>query len=73
MSRQAHLQRNYAALGRTEHAIATGDGHAAASGAADQTLDGRGAPGSGARVEAGTNTASEPTSPPHRTRLPPGR
>ena len=63
MSRQAHLQRDYTALGRTEHATATGDGHAAASGAADQTPDRRDAPGSGARVEAGTNTASKPTSP----------
>ena len=50
VSRQAHLKRDYGALGRTEHATATGDGHAAASGAADQTLDRRGAPGSGARV-----------------------
>ena len=67
MSRQAHLQRDYAALKRTEHATATGDGHAAASGAADQTPDRRNAPGSGARVEASTNTASEPTGPPPGT------
>ena len=48
-------------LGHTQHASGTDDGHPPASGAADQTLDERGAPGSGARVEAGTNTASEPT------------
>ena len=63
MSRQTHLQRNYTALGRTEHATATSDGQAAASRAADQTLYGRGALRSGARVEASTNTASEPTGP----------
>ena len=63
MSCQAHLQRDYTALRRTEHATATGDGHAAASRAADQTLDGRGAPGSGAHVEASTNSANKPTGP----------
>ena len=73
MSRQAHLQRDHTALGRTEHATATVDGHAAASGAADQTPDGRGAPGSGMRVEAGTNTASEHTGPPPGTAPPWGR
>ena len=70
MSRQAHLQRGYTALGHTEHATATGDGHATASGAADQTPDERGAPGSGARVEAGINGASKPTSPPTGTAPP---
>ena len=43
--RQAHLQREYTALGHTGHATAVGDGHAAASGAADQTTDQRGTPG----------------------------
>ena len=70
MPRQAQLQRNYTALGHTGHATAAGDGHAAASGAADQTTDKCGAPGSGARVEAGTNTASKPTGPPPRTAPP---
>ena len=69
-SRQAHLQRNYTALGRTEHASATGDRHAAASGAAEQTPDRRGARGSGARVEASTNTTGEPTSLPLGTAPP---
>ena len=73
MSRQAHLQRDYTALGHTEHATATGDGHATASGAADQTPDGRGTQGSRARVEAGTNTASEPTCLPPGTAPPWGR
>ena len=73
MSRQGHLQRDYTALGHTEHAAATGDGHAGASGAANKPLDGRGAPGSGARVEPGTNTASEPTGPPPGTAPPWGR
>ena len=44
MSRQTHLQRDYIALGHTEHATATGDGPATASGAADKTPDERGAP-----------------------------
>ena len=39
MSRRAHLQRDYTALQHTEHATAMGDGHAAASRAADQTPD----------------------------------
>ena len=73
MSRQAHHQRNYSAMGCTEHATAAGDGHAAASGAADQTPDRRDAPASGARVEAGTNTASDPTGPPPGTAPPWGR
>ena len=64
VSRQAHLQRDYAALeAKTEHAAATGDGHATASGAADQTPDQtprHSAQGSRTRVEMGTNTASEP-------------
>ena len=58
--RQAHLQRDYTAL---EQVTAAGEGHAAASGAANRTTDKRGAQGGGARVEAATNTASEPTSP----------
>ena len=73
MSRQAHLQRDYTALRHTEHATATGDRHATASGAADQTPDERGAPGSEARVEVGTNKASEPTGPPPGTAPPWGR
>ena len=64
VSCQAHLQRDYTALGKTEHATATDDGPGTASGAADQALDKRSAPGSGARMEAGTNTASEPTGQP---------
>ena len=71
--RQAHLQRKYTALGRMGQATAAVGGHAAGSAAADQTTDGRSAPGSGARVEAGTNTASEPTSPPPGTAPPWGR
>ena len=63
MSRQAHLQRDYAALGaQTEHAAPTDDGHATASGAADQTPDEpprHSTQGGGTRVETGTNTASE--------------
>ena len=59
-SLQAHLQRDYAALGQV---TTKGEGHATASGAADRTADERGAPGEGARVEAATNTASEPIAP----------
>ena len=44
VSRQAHIQRNYTALGQTEHAYATDDGPGTASGAADQPRDERGAP-----------------------------
>ena len=69
--RQAHPQRDYTALGRTRQVTAPGEGHAAASGAADRTIDERSAAGSGARVEAGTNTAGEPTGPPPGT-APPG-
>ena len=65
--RQAHLQRDYTALGWV---TAAGEGHAAASGAVDRTTDERGAPGGGARVEAATNTASEPTGPPPGTAPP---
>ena len=64
---------NLPPLGHTGHANAAGDGQAAASGAADQTTDQRGAPGSGARVEAGTNTASEPTGRPPGTAPPWGQ
>ena len=51
-------------VGKTEQATAADDGPATASGAADQAPDERGAPGSGTRVEADTNTASEPTGQP---------
>ena len=71
--RQAHLQRDYTALGRTRQVSAAGEGHAAASGAAHRTTDERGAPGGGARVEAATNTAGEPTGPPPGTAPPWGR
>ena len=64
ISRKAHLQSDYTALGQV---TAAGEGHATASGAADRTTDERGAPGEGARVEAATNTASEPTGPPPGT------
>ena len=68
VSRQAHLQRDYAALGaRTENITATDDWHATATGAADQTPDEpprHSAQGSGTRVETGTNTASEPAEQP---------
>ena len=71
VSRQAHLQRDYAALGsRTENTAATDDGHAIASGAADQTPEEpprHSAQGSGMRVETGTNTASEPADQPPGT------
>ena len=73
VSRQAHLQRDYTALGQTEHATATDDGPATTSGAADQAPDKRGAPGNGTRVEAGTNTAKEPSDQPPGTALPWGR
>ena len=68
VSRQAHLQRDYAALeARTVNTAATDDGHAIASGAADQTPEEpprRSAQGSGTRVEMGTNTAREPAKQP---------
>ena len=64
LSRQAHLQRDYAALeARTQDTAATDDGHATAHGADDQTPDKPPRPsaqGSGTRVEMGTNTASGP-------------
>ena len=69
-SRQAHLQRDYAALGQV---TTQGEGQATASGAADWTADEPGAPGEGARVEAATNTASEPIGPPRGTAPPWGR
>ena len=68
--RQAHLQRNYTAL---RQVTAAGEGHAAASRAADRTTDERGASGDGTSVEAATNTASEPTGPPPGTAPPRGR
>ena len=40
ISHQANLQRDYTALGHTGHATAAGDGHAAASRAADRTRTG---------------------------------
>ena len=70
MSRQAHLQRNYTVLGHTEHATSTDDEHTAASGAADQTRTNAAPSGSQARMEEGTNTASEPTGPPPGTAPP---
>ena len=73
MSRQAHLQCDYIALGHTEHVTATGDGPATASRAADQAPGERGAPESRTRVEAGTSTASKPTGPPLGTTPPWGR
>ena len=63
ISRQAHLQRDYTALGQV---TAAGEWHAAASGAVDRTTDEHGTAGDGARVEAATNTVSKPTG------LPPG-
>ena len=73
VSGQAHLQRFYTALGQTEHATATDDGPPTGRGAADQVPDERGTPGSGTRVEVGTNTASEPTGQPPGTTTPWGR
>ena len=68
--RQAHRQRDYTALGQ---AATTGETQATASGAADRTASECDAPGEGARVEAATNTASEPVGPPPGTAPPPGR
>ena len=67
VSHRAHLQRDYTALGKTEHATAADDLPATASGAADQAPDERSAPGSGTRVEAGSNTDSQPTNQPPGT------
>ena len=68
MSREAHLQRDYAAPeARTEDTAVTCDGHTTPSGAADQTPDEpprHSAQGSGTRVGKGTNTASEPAEQP---------
>ena len=72
-SRQAHIQRNDTILGKTEHATGADGGPATASGAADQAPGERGAPGSGTRVEAGTNAASKPTGQPPGTAPPWGR
>ena len=69
-SRQAHLQRDYTALVLVTTAH---EGQATASGAEDRTADEGGAPGEGARVEAATNTASEPIGPPPGTAPPRGR
>ena len=70
MSHQAHLQRDYTALGtKTEHAVATDDGPATTSGAADQAPDERSAQGGGTCVATGTNTASDSADhPPGTTR-----
>ena len=73
MSRQAFLPRNYTALGQTEYGTATDDGSATASGAAGQAPYERRDPVGGTRVEAGSNTASEPTGQPLGTALPWGR
>ena len=71
MSGQAHLQEDYAAVGaQSEHAAATDNEHATASGAADQIPDDpprHSAQGGGTRVETGTNTASEPADQPPGT------
>ena len=69
-SRQAHIQRDYTALGQ----VTTADEwQATASGAADWTADERGAPGEDTRVEAATNSASESIGPPPVTTPPWGR
>ena len=74
MSRQAHLKRDFTALGtETEHAAATDDGPATASGAADQAPDEHIAQRSGTRVETGPNTTSEPADQPPGTTLSWGR
>ena len=68
VSRQAHVQCNYAAPGtKTEQAAATENGPETATGAADQTPDEHSAPGSGTRVATGSITASEPADQPPRT------
>ena len=68
VSRQAHLQRDYTALGmETEHAAALDDGPATASGAADQAPDEHSAQGSATLVETGTNTTSEHADQPRGT------
>ena len=64
---QAHLQHDYTGLGQV---TAAAEGHAAATGAASRTTDEHGAPGGGTRVEAATNTASEPTGSPPGTAPP---
>ena len=68
--RQAHLQRDYTTLGQI---ATTGEGQATASGAADRTTDESNAPDEGTRVEAATNTASEPVAPPPGAAPPWGR
>ena len=68
VSRQAHVQRDYTALGmETEHAAALDDGPATASGAADQAPDEHSAQGSATLVETGTNTTSEHADQPRGT------
>ena len=68
--RQAHLMRDYTTLGQI---AATGEGQTTASGAADRTTDERNARAEGTRVEAATNTASEPVAPPPGAAPPWGR
>ena len=68
--RQAHLQRDYTTLGQI---ATTGERQATASGAAYRTTDERNAPGEGTRVEAATNTASEPVASPLGAAPPWGR
>ena len=68
--RQAHFQRDYTTLGQI---AATGEGQTTASGAADRTTDERNARGESTRVEAATNTESEPVAPPPGAAPPWGR
>ena len=67
---QAHLQQDYTTLGQI---ATTGEAQVTASGAADRTTNERNAPNEGTRVEAGTNTASEPVAPPPGAAPPWGR
>ena len=68
--RQAHSQRDHTAL---RQIAAAGEGQTTASGAADQTTNERNAPSEGTRVEAATDTASEPVAPPPGAAPPWGR
>ena len=72
-SRQEHLQRDYTVLEKTEHATAGDGGPTTASRSENQAPGERGAPESWKRVEAGTNTASEPTGQPPGITPPWGR
>ena len=77
VSHQAHLQRDYAAqVASTDNTASTEDGHVTAREAAGETPDEpprHSAQGSKTRVEAGTDTASEPADQPPRTTLSLGR